>query len=92
MAAAKKKRKFVVLKSYRFVGKDPIIAALRPHVLGSGQSFVAIEKGGGPRSGTLRNWFKGKTLRPQFCTIAATCRTIKAKTIQFDSRGIPKIT
>jgi len=32
-----------------------------------------IEEGGGPKRGTLNSWWSGKTRKPQFTTVAATC-------------------
>jgi hypothetical protein len=32
-----------------------------------------IEEGGGPKRGTLGSWWNGKTRKPQFTTVAATC-------------------
>lgn len=66
-----------VYKSYNFVDKDPVIDYCRTKVFtesadkqyGGGPAKVARDSGVSPA--TLYNWFKGKTKRPQFSTVAA---------------------
>lgn len=64
-------------KLYVFTGKDPILAKVSAVIEGSGLSKSAIQKRakGGVSASTLYNWRpKGRTRRPQFCTIEATLR------------------
>jgi hypothetical protein len=40
-----------------------------------------IENGGGPKRGTLNSWWSGKTRKPQFTTVAATCVVLGIQSI-----------
>jgi hypothetical protein len=62
-------------RAYRFTGADPAIAEVRA-IIGKDMSLKEVEKDGGPTAGTMRNWFKGKTKRPQNCTLEAAGRAL----------------
>jgi len=57
--------------SYSFTDKDPIIDRLRSVVQASKESYTRIGADSGVSPQTLHQWFHGKTLRPQFATVAA---------------------
>jgi len=62
-------------KAYFFRTSDPAIAQVRA-IIGKDMSLKEVEEGGGPTAGTMRAWFKGKTKRPQNCTIEAAGRAL----------------
>jgi DNA-binding phage protein len=63
-------RELKVYKSYRFIDKDPIVDYTRTFVYENGGP-ATISKASGVTSSTLYSWYKGKTRRPQFATVAA---------------------
>lgn len=69
-------------KAYLFKEKDPSIDQLRTMIEDSTQARInakalaEVEKGGGPKVGTMRQWFFGKTKRPNNATIEAAGRAI----------------
>ena len=78
-------------KSYVFKAKDPSIDELRTVVEDhfgrrvTRKDCKQIELGGGPRSGTVANWFFGATKRPQSATLEAAGRALgyKRKWVKF---------
>lgn len=69
---SKKKRGFLSpYRNYSFINKDPIIDFARTAVKDSGKSYKQIHEGSNVATATLVNWFKGRTRRPQFATVAA---------------------
>jgi hypothetical protein len=66
-------------KSYNFTEKDPIIDEIRTVVQGSGATYKHIEEQSGVCAVTLRNWFDGKTRKPQAATINAVLRSLGYK-------------
>lgn len=67
---AKPSRTLRVYKSYNFIDKDPIIDYARTRVFSNGgPSKVSVESN--VSATTLYGWFKGRTRRPQFSTVAA---------------------
>ena len=66
-------------KSYNFVDKDPIIDEIRTVVRDSGATYKRIEEQSGVCAVTLRNWFDGKTRKPQAATINAVLRSLGYK-------------
>lgn len=63
-----------VYKSYNFRDKDPVIDVVRTVVEDAGKSYAKVERDSGVTTQTLRNWFYGRTKRPQFATVAAVVR------------------
>lgn len=61
-------------RAYVFRGADPAIAEVKAILKGT--SLKDVEEEGGPTAGTMRNWFKGKTKRPQNCTLEAAGRAL----------------
>lgn len=56
---------------FRSSEQDPIVDWLKSK---KGETKDSeIENGGGPKRGTLNSWWSGKTRKPQFTTVAATC-------------------
>jgi transcriptional regulator with XRE-family HTH domain len=66
-------------KSYSFVDKDPIIDEVRGVFDASGATYKSIEEDSGVTYQTMRNWFEGKTRRPQAATINAVLRALGKK-------------
>lgn len=85
----------IIYKSYVFRDKDPAIDALRTLVQDesggrlSSKSLTSIEVSGGPKAGTMRNWFFGKTRRPQNATMEAAGRAIgfQRQWVKMNGRG-----
>jgi transcriptional regulator with XRE-family HTH domain len=71
MASLYKKARVVIYRHYRFLDKDPVIDRLRTmmHDEGLNEHKSAMISGLAP--GTLMNWFRGETRRPQFASIKA---------------------
>lgn len=88
---AKKKRGFIKYRSYLFVEKDPVIDAIRAGVSDAQMSYTEIEQASGVKASTVRNWLHGNVRRPQFATVAAVARSVGAKGIAFNSKGIPHL-
>jgi len=66
-------------KSYSFVDKDPIIDEVRGVFNASGATYKSIEADSGVTYQTMRNWFEGKTRRPQAATLNAVLRALGKK-------------
>jgi hypothetical protein len=84
-------RGFLKYKAYPFVDKDPIIDVLRTMKRDTEMKDSEIMGGGGPTTGTLRNWFGGKTRRPQFATVAAAAVAMGATSLPLTSEGRQKL-
>ena len=57
--------------SYLFRDKDPVIDVMRGVVEDANMSYQDVRDESGVSKSTIRNWFHGKTRRPQFATVAA---------------------
>ena len=68
-----------VYKSYNFIDKDPMISEVRGVFDASGRTYQSIEDDSGVTSNTLRNWFFGKTRKPQAATVNAVLRSMGFK-------------
>lgn len=82
---------FLRYKAYPFVDKDPVIDVLRTLKRDTEMTDTEIKDGGGPTTSTLRNWFKGKTRRPQFATVAAAAVAMGATSLPLTAEGRNKI-
>ncbi len=82
---------FLKYKAYPFVDKDPIIDVLRTVKSDSEMSDGQIHAAGGPTTSTLRNWFKGKTRRPQFATVAAAAVAMGKTNLPLTAEGRKKL-
>lgn len=82
---------FLKYKAYPFVDKDPIIDVLRTIKRDARMKDSQITAAGGPTTGTLRNWFGGKTRRPQFATVAAAAVAMGATSLPLTSEGRKKL-
>jgi hypothetical protein len=71
-----------IYKSYVFKDKDPVIDQLRTLAEDffrekvTPKNLRTIETGGGPKVGTMKQWFFGRTKRPTNATIEAAGRSI----------------
>lgn len=79
--------KVKIYGSYRFRTKDPVIDELRTLIqdhVGEGQHIrhrhlSKVERDGGPSATASRNWFFGKTKRPQSAAVEAFGRSLGFK-------------
>lgn len=62
--------------SYSFIDKDPVIDLVRTAIQREKVSYEAIERDSGVTTQTLRNWFNGRTKRPQYATVAAVFKAM----------------
>ena len=63
-------------KSYSFRDKDPVIDRIRTIFEDQHVKYKTMEEESGVNAGTLYNWFRGPTKRPQFATIMAVVRAL----------------
>jgi|SRR6516164_756471 hypothetical protein len=68
-------------RSYNFVEKDPIIDELRTIDQKEGLSYREVHWLSGISENTMRNWFEGKTKRPQNASIEAFLRALGHKRV-----------
>ena len=85
-----KKGALRLYKSYMFRDKDPIIDAMRTAFEDAGGSYSKLTKSNVSYS-TVHNWFKGKTKRPQFATVAEFAIGCGKHGIVFGSGGQPRL-
>lgn len=77
MAKAEKKRGHLrPYATYMFRDKDPVIDIMRTMVADAGVKHRTIRDNSGVSTTTLRNWFYGKTRRPQFATVQAVAHSL----------------
>jgi hypothetical protein len=82
-------------RSYVFKTKDPAIDELRTLVEDSfghrvaAKDLTQIEQDGGPKAGTMKGWFFGKTRRPQSATLEAAGRALgyKRQWVKMSGKG-----
>lgn len=79
-------RTFKPYRSYKFTERDPVIDKIRGIVSNSEQNYKNISEASGVSAATMSNWFRGKTKRPQFCTIAAVAAAL-GQSITFAPKG-----
>jgi DNA-binding phage protein len=72
MPKRKNGKRLVLYKSYVFRSQDPIIQTALDVVQDAGLTRAQVAKDSGVSTSTLYNWKARKTMRPQFCTVAAT--------------------
>lgn len=60
---------------YHFTGQDPIVGELH-RMKGNSLKNSEISKDSGVASGTLANWWSGRTKRPKFSTVLAVARSL----------------
>ena len=85
-------RGFIHYKAYAFVDKDPVLGLIWAIKRNKGLKNSQINEKGGPAVGTLRAWEPGgKVRRPQFATVAATCRAMGLDSVPLTSEGRNKM-
>jgi transcriptional regulator with XRE-family HTH domain len=62
--------------TYSFVDKDPIIDRMRSMLDDEHASYTDVHEKSGVSVNTMRQWFDGKTRRPQYATIVAVARSL----------------
>jgi transcriptional regulator with XRE-family HTH domain len=77
-------------KSYSFRDKDPVIDKLRTIISDEGKSYTEIAVNSGVSRTTLRQWFHGKTQRPQHATVMAVARSM-GYDMDFVKRDVSKL-
>lgn len=73
---AKKPRNQAVYRTYAFRDHDPILDRFRAALAEKDMSYGEIHDIAGVSVGTLGNWKRGKTRRPQYCTVIASFRAM----------------
>lgn len=71
MASKKKTNGIKVYPTYRHTGQDPVIGLMKKLRDGSKMKDAEIVKRTKMSPATAKNWFSGKTRRPQHTTLAA---------------------
>jgi hypothetical protein len=71
-----KHRTLITYRSYNFIDKDPVIDRVKTILNDEGVTHADIHRMSGVNPGTLTNWFKGPTKRPQYASIAAVVRSV----------------
>jgi transcriptional regulator with XRE-family HTH domain len=67
-----KTHKLVMYKSYSWKGdKDPVIDKIHTMLNDTGANYGEAAKLSGVGRSTIVHWIEGKTMRPNYCTIAA---------------------
>lgn len=61
-------------KSYSFTNQDPVINEIKSIMRQEGLNASQVSKASGVSDGTIRNWIKGKTRRPQHAAVMAAIR------------------
>jgi len=90
MITNSKKRKAVIYTTYKFRDRDPILAKTQALIDSIGLTSKEIHEATGVSRSTLGNWKpKGKTMRPQFCTVEAVARACGKTLVFVDSRKAP---
>lgn len=69
-------------RSYNFREKDPVIDVLRTACEDAKARLTDLCADSGVSPTTYYNWWKGKTRRPQFATVAACARALGADAIE----------
>lgn len=74
--SAARRQSFFRTYKFRRGEKDPVIDKVRTIMDDTGSSIGDINKECGVASSTLRGWFDGETMRPQYATLCATVRSM----------------
>jgi DNA-binding phage protein len=69
-----------VYASYNFIDKDPIVDYTRTKVFANG-GLSKVAKASNVAATTLYGWYKGRTRRPQFATVAAVLLACGERTL-----------
>jgi hypothetical protein len=77
--------------SYNFIDKDPVIDILRTMKRDVQMSDREISDISNVTTGTLRNWFGGKTRRPLFATAAAVAAAMGFDSVPITSNARRKL-
>jgi transcriptional regulator with XRE-family HTH domain len=78
-----------VYPSYLFKHHDPVLDAIDTLRSRSGLKTKVLAEKSGVRAGTLNNWRKRKTKRPQFATVKAVVKALGGELqVTFDGRVI----
>lgn len=89
--AKKANNGFVRYSTYNFVDKDPVIDVLRTMKKDADMTDGEIAVASKVSRGTLKNWFGGKTKRPQFATVAAAAVAMGFDSVPITSSARSKL-
>lgn len=84
-------RGFIKYTTYSFTDKDPVIDVLRTMKRDTQMSDGEIADKSGVSTGTIKNWFGGKTKRPQFATVAAAANAMGYDSVPLTAEGRRKL-
>lgn len=84
-------RGFIKYTTYSFVEKDPIIDVLRTVKADGEHTNADLSHASKVSRSTLNNWFKGKTRRPQFATVAAVAVAMGVSNLPITPEGRRKL-
>ena len=85
---AKTKRNLPTYRAYVFKGQDPIVQAFADARHDSKMTMSEVRDAGGPAASTMHNWERGKTMRPQFTTIAAGTKAVGKNIIDLSGKNL----
>lgn len=85
------KRGFIKYTTYSFVDKDPVIDVLRTMKRDTQMSDGEISERSNVSASTIKNWFGGKTKRPQFATVAAAANAMGYDSVPLTADGRRKL-
>lgn len=82
---------FIRYTTYNFVDKDPVIDVLRTMKRDTDMTDTEIANSSKVSRNTLKNWFGGKTKRPQFATVAAAAAAMGYDNVPITSAARQKL-
>jgi len=82
---------FVKYNTYSFREKDPIIDVLRTMKQSTEMKDSELANLSNVSVSTIRNWFGGRTRRPQFATVAAAAVAMGYETVPLTTETRKKI-
>ena len=82
---------FVKYNTYSFVEKDPVIDVLRTMKRTTEMKDSELAHLSNVSVSTIRNWFGGRTRRPQFATVAAAAVAMGYEVVPLTSDGRKKL-
>lgn len=73
---SKAPQKYRPYTHYKFRAQDPVIDLFKIAKDENGDKVTHLAKESGVSASTFYNWFKGRTRKPQFATVAAAARSM----------------
>lgn len=91
MAKKAKSNGIKIYPSYRHTGQDPVVRLMKTLREGSSMSDKELRQRNGLSASTAKNWFSGKTRRPQHTTLAAYAGAFGKRFVLEDSNSTDPI-